>query len=265
MTVTVLSPPGAGNTGLDLDTLKELIANLPDLDRTTIASQFPRLTLVDSVAVMLQHPTATDVRTYVAWLRAGRRVRHGEHGIVLPQRVDAIKRARVFDVDQTSLELDLPQPTAVRPAEVPIPEPTPTARIQGAPCQPCQLATSRYAGFQPEWGVPVRITVGYPRGFRLPFELALALAPYELFRPPYKGIDNIPVETLVYNRRLEAHGAEAYTQLCGIAARNPGRRLVLLCFENVVAGEACHRRWAAEWMAVRWGWNVPEINPASPT
>jgi hypothetical protein len=41
-----------------------------------------------------------------------------------------------------------------------------------------------------------------------------------------------------------------------------GRRwLVLLCFENVLAGKRCHRRTFADWWYGRMGQRVPELDP----
>jgi hypothetical protein len=47
-----------------------------------------------------------------------------------------------------------------------------------------------------------------------------------------------------------------------ISAEHGGRRLVLLCFENVLAGESCHRRMFAEWWKDKSGQEVPELDPA---
>lgn len=127
------------------------------------------------------------------------------------------------------------------------------------PAMPMPLATSRYQDYRPEHGVPIRITVGHPRFFKHKYETAMALAPHELFKPPYKGIDDIPTETLVYNRRLNEHAAEILAQLRAVAARHPGQTGVLLCYEKVNQGEACHRRWFATWAETMWGWNIPEI------
>lgn len=252
----------------DLATLDEQVATLSDRQRDDLHALFPRLTLLDAAAVVLQRPGATDVRPYIGWLRTGRRVRHGERGIVLPPQVAGVTRARVFDIDQTDDDAGA-KAAARRPPAPPdpgliVPPAVQVVPMTNPPAPPMPLATSRYAGFNPDWGVPVRITVGPPRGFRHPHEQALALAPYELFKPPYKGIDDVHVEQLVYTRRLESHTDEILAQLAAVAAKHPGRRAVLLCFENVLAGEACHRRWAAEWFKLRFGWDVPEIGAEPP-
>lgn len=127
---------------------------------------------------------------------------------------------------------------------------------------PLPLFTGRYRTFRPEFGVPVRITVGAPRNFRHSYDQALALAPYELMRPPYKGIDDIDIETRVYRARLATHEDDILAQLEELAAKYSGQAAVLLCYEDVLGGQACHRRWAAEWLGERFGWDVPEIDPA---
>ncbi|MFI9591166.1 hypothetical protein [Nonomuraea sp. NPDC052265] len=129
--------------------------------------------------------------------------------------------------------------------------------------RPVMLATSSWKSFDPELGVPIRITVGHPRFVRYPYEKAMSLAPHELFAPPYKDIDDIPTERWVYNKRLVAHQDDILRELTEIAAKYPGRTGVLLCYENVNAGEACHRRWAAEWFHTNYGWEVPEIGAQS--
>lgn len=129
---------------------------------------------------------------------------------------------------------------------------------------PLRLFTSRYQFFRPEFGVPIGITVGRPRFVRYAFERVSALAPHELFKPPYKDIDDVVVERRVYRERLVTHEGLILEQLAEVAARYPGQIGVLLCFEDVLAGQACHRRWAAEWFAERFGWDIPEMVPAPP-
>jgi hypothetical protein len=125
-----------------------------------------------------------------------------------------------------------------------------------------RLATSRYQDFTPDMGIPIRITVGKPRfTFTHPLENVPALAPWELFSKQYKGIDHVPTERAVYRDRLESHVEAILASLAKVAARHPGRTGVLLCFENVRGGEECHRRWAADWFAERFGWDVPELDP----
>jgi hypothetical protein len=128
---------------------------------------------------------------------------------------------------------------------------------------PMPLVTGRWQDFRPDFGVPIRITVGHPKFVRYAYERAMSLAPHELFRPPYKDIDDIPTEKWVYFKRLVEHEAAILRELAAVAAKHPGRTGVLLCYENVNAGEECHRRWAAEWFRDNYGWDVPEI-PTGP-
>jgi rubrerythrin len=46
-----------------------------------------------------------------------------------------------------------------------------------------------------------------------------------------------------------------------VSARHGGERLVLLCFEDVLAGESCHRRTFAQWWEEQTGQEVPELDP----
>ncbi|WP_228980157.1 DUF488 family protein [Streptomyces sp. DH12] len=132
--------------------------------------------------------------------------------------------------------------------------------------QPLDLATGRYQDWREEAGVPIGITVGRPRFVRYRYIQIQALAPWELMRPPLKGIDDIPIERRVYRQRLTRHEAEILAALREVARSYPTLPGVLLCYEKVNQGEACHRRWAAEWFLERYGWEVPELpDPQSAT
>ncbi|MEU0181435.1 hypothetical protein ABZ312_09625 [Streptomyces sp. NPDC006207] len=134
----------------------------------------------------------------------------------------------------------------------------PTERIDVP--QPLQLATSRYQNWRQEAGyLPLGITVGKPRFVRYPYISISVLAPHELFRPPYKNIDNVPIERRVYRERLRAFEDDILIALREVADGHPDTPGVLMCFEDVNGGEACHRQWAAEWFGQRFGWDVPEL------
>ena len=126
--------------------------------------------------------------------------------------------------------------------------------------EPVGLATSRYADFHPSMGVPVRITVGRPR-FALRYEIAANVP--EL--APYGGIFDIRDDrdefTRRYRARLDQIGVDAiFAKLERIAAEHDGRRLVLLCFEDLTKpGEWCHRRIAAEWIEEQPGIAILEV------
>ncbi|MCX4609414.1 hypothetical protein [Streptomyces mirabilis] len=127
--------------------------------------------------------------------------------------------------------------------------------------QPLPLATTRYANWKPELGyLPVGVTVGRARFFKHPYESIPALAPWELMKGPLANIDNIAVERIVYFERLRVYEHEILAGLQELAARYPDTPACLLCFEKVAElGEACHRRWFAEWAEKRWGWEIPEL------
>lgn len=123
-----------------------------------------------------------------------------------------------------------------------------------------RIATSRYQApdLVLESGLlPIGITVGVARGLR--YELAGnvgMLAPH--------GLRELDDEALAvtYRERLDHFGASAIGNVLGafVAAHDaPG--VVLLCFEDVLAGEPCHRRTFAEWWQEQTGVAVPELEP----
>lgn len=63
-----------------------------------------------------------------------------------------------------------------------------------------------------------------------------------------------------YTARLDEMGVEAIRDLLGdLSGEAGGKPLVLLCHENVLKGEACHRRTFAEWWHGKTGEEVPEL------
>jgi hypothetical protein len=120
------------------------------------------------------------------------------------------------------------------------------------------LATGRYQSFDSSMGVPVRTTVGKPRwplGYELKHEVR-ELAPYGLMK-----LNGAEFEA-AYRTKLERLDRAALMERFeAISAQERGRRLVLLCFEDVWAGQACHRRTFAAWFEERTGQAVPEIEP----
>jgi hypothetical protein len=123
-----------------------------------------------------------------------------------------------------------------------------------------RLATSRYHATDLVLAsglLPLGITVGAARGVR--YELAGnvgMLAPH--------GLRELDDEALAvtYRERLDHFGASAIGNVLGafVAAHHaPG--VVLLCFEDVLAGEPCHRRTFAEWWQEQTGVAVPELEP----
>jgi hypothetical protein len=123
-----------------------------------------------------------------------------------------------------------------------------------------KIATSRYQAadrIARSGLVPVGTTVGNPR-FKLGYVLAGRcglIAPYGLFG---KGLSESEFRD-GYVARLEKSGVAAIRErLIEIAGEDaPG--VVLLCFEDVHAGEFCHRTVFAEWWEARTGEHVPEL------
>jgi len=107
--------------------------------------------------------------------------------------------------------------------------------------------------------VPVGISRGVPR-WRTPYSYRLlrllapsrktfALEDLEEYEASYlAGLDEIAPERIAteFHRISQEHG---------------GRPLALLCFENVLKGEKCHRRTFAAWLEERTGQEVPELAP----
>jgi hypothetical protein len=118
------------------------------------------------------------------------------------------------------------------------------------------LVTSRYQTWRPSDGVPIRSTVGAPKFWRGPELIHLReITPYGVFG---KGLDPDEASHL-YRARLDRHADKIITDLAAIARQHPGQALVVLCYENVHAGQSCHRRWFAEWCHQRHGLVVPEL------
>ena len=115
------------------------------------------------------------------------------------------------------------------------------------------LVTGRYAAFRPEHGVPIRSTCGAPKRFRGgPLVFARQLAPWGLLSPTISDDEA--------RRRYVARLDDTIVMfLAGVARAFPGQQLVVLCYENVHAGQHCHRRWFAEWFEGRYGIEVPEL------
>ncbi|NDK24668.1 DUF488 domain-containing protein [Streptomyces sp. TR1341] len=151
-------------------------------------------------------------------------------------------------IDLSRLDLNAPEAPAER-IEVP---------------QPLQLATTRYQNWRESSGyLPVGVTVGRPRFVRYDFVAVPVLAPHELMKGRFKGIDNIEIERKIYRERLRVREPEILAALEELARKYPDVPAALMCFEDVNAGLDCHRRWAAEWFGQRFGWDVPELpNPA---
>lgn len=121
------------------------------------------------------------------------------------------------------------------------------------------LATCSYAGWRPEHGTPVRITLGQPRWpsppgrERWPFLAELAPRGWYFRAGPEKF-------AACYLSQLNRFAADIETKLGWLAERYDGP-ITLCCFERRVQPGDCHRLLAAEWLRDRLGLDVPELDP----
>ena len=125
-----------------------------------------------------------------------------------------------------------------------------------------EIATSRYHAGEliAESGLlPIGITVGAARW--LPYELAGnigMLAPHGL-----RHLTEPEQFEIAYRARLDRFGCAAIASvLAAFIAAHDANGVVLLCFEDVFAGEACHRRTFAAWWQEQTGQVVRELAPA---
>lgn len=120
------------------------------------------------------------------------------------------------------------------------------------------LATASYRTFVPAMGVPVATSLGRPKfpiGYELTEEVG-ALKPFGLL-----DLKDDAEFTASFRERLEKVGtAKLWRVFHAISRKHDGARLVLLCFEDVLAGQFCHRRVFADWWRERTGQAVPELS-----
>jgi hypothetical protein len=122
--------------------------------------------------------------------------------------------------------------------------------------------TGRFQTFEPAMGVPVRSTVGVPRFWKHgEMDHARDATPYGIFG---SALDD-EAAWLAYLERLDRRSGQLVGFLADVARRHPGQPVVVLCFEDVHAGQVCHRRWMAEWFVERFGLTVPEVLPRQTT
>lgn len=119
------------------------------------------------------------------------------------------------------------------------------------------LATARYATFKSSWGVPVQASVGGPK-FPIDYELREEVR--ELMPRGLLSVSDPAEFTRRYRERLDRLDLDVlHAQFHAISGRHGGKRIVLLCFEDVRAGELCHRRVFADFWIERTGQDVPEL------
>ena len=121
------------------------------------------------------------------------------------------------------------------------------------------LATTNYASFRPEMGVPVRTSVGRPRPTSFPYahEYVADLAPYGIFKIKALEAATPEVRRAAYCDRLDSKSLAIEEALDLLTEAYDGQTLVLLCYEG--RGKGCHRRWAAGWFEIKYGIEVPEL------
>ena len=101
--------------------------------------------------------------------------------------------------------------------------------------------------------VKVSISVGDPRWMTVDWKIK-ELAPYGI-HGKYKG----DIAKMMYRENLKKMGINRITALLKKAQEQfPGKDIILCCWENVHKGEACHRRWLADWMNENGGQDLPE-------
>jgi hypothetical protein len=68
----------------------------------------------------------------------------------------------------------------------------------------------------------------------------------------------------LYRQRLDRHAESVISNLARLARQHPDQALCVLCFEDVLAGQPCHRRWFAEWFEERYRITVAELSADQP-
>ena len=121
------------------------------------------------------------------------------------------------------------------------------------------LVTTSYKSFKPEMGIPIQTSIGNPKFWRWnALTQAKVFYPYATFKK--HGDKTMEQKSVIYQKSLDAYAPMIEKMLdsfCAIAGDKP---LVLMCYEDVLAGEICHRLWLAEWFKTRYNIDVPELN-----
>ncbi len=116
-----------------------------------------------------------------------------------------------------------------------------------------RLFTSSYRAWRPEFGVPVRTSLGAPRWMTAPLVEWPAVYPWGLFG---KDLDEATF-TRKYRARLHRQGPRVLRELADL--REGYGDLVLLCFEDLAKpGVWCHRTVLAGWISEQLGEEVLE-------
>lgn len=119
----------------------------------------------------------------------------------------------------------------------------------------CSIFTCNYANYKPEMGLAVRITMGkVPSWFPYPYVVGKSLKPFKTFRSGLPLMERRDI----YMAELDRHEGWVWSELEQFSKISEGQPLILLCFEKIVTGFECHRRWAADWFATK-GVDVPDL------
>jgi len=119
------------------------------------------------------------------------------------------------------------------------------------------LATSSYNQFHVSMGVPVRTSMGMPKWWGGAVEFVSDLRPVTTWRSMDGPVD----DERRYRSLLYKRAEHVFDQLDELTAKyGPDQPLVMLCYENVMKGDYCHRTWAGRWLAEQVpGITIPEL------
>jgi hypothetical protein len=123
-----------------------------------------------------------------------------------------------------------------------------------------ELFTLNYPRFQPDMGVPVRTSNGFPRYVRYPLTASMPGIMPE--RHTIKWTDRERFWTH-YSRKLNSIGVDDLRGAFQTIADTFGdHRLVLMCYEDIsTPGKWCHRQMFAQWWIAMTGEPVIELGP----
>lgn len=109
-----------------------------------------------------------------------------------------------------------------------------------------RLYTARYQEFRPEWGVPVRTSIGKPKmslDYTITDDIGL-LMPFGLLGDG-RSREDFERGYIARLDRAGRHKLQAIFRT--ISEKHDRKALVLLCYEDLRRGQWCHRRMFAEW------------------
>jgi hypothetical protein len=104
---------------------------------------------------------------------------------------------------------------------------------------------------------PVSISRGDGRNLAFSYRKVWLLAPS---KATFSMSDAAAAEQS-YREGLDEIGVERIQARLQELAEESGLPLVLLCHENVMEGQECHRRWFASWWHEQTGQVIPELEP----